>query len=417
MNNPSLSTTSKTLHRPRHNSSNSNSSSRPSRTLKSKKEAIGTTERKLLLVSTKPSKKRISKNQPSKRNTHVKATLRSCIHRQCQFSILTWKFLTVIQARCHTILAIQWKCQSIPISHITRPLQDMAHQDIHSTGCIHTTLQPILPCKDILLSWDSPEHQILTSSIWCKCQCIHIIKVCHLIQCVLISQWSIQLQPWLSLQVKNLISREKICMGNVSMVLVTPMLLVMKVSTQSKDPHISVSTLKLWRVATTLSNRLGPMDQENPMKEVIREINLLSKNSRRNLHFIRIRKETNRSTVDLNVIAMLMETPATTLFKLLSQTRTQRAKAVANKWLDPIIWAPALTNHSMTWRCLGKSLTSTASTQAHHQPGQTSQSSTKKKPVLAPILSAQLLIAIVRSRVKSALWCQQCMISKSQAQP
>ena len=73
------------------------------------------------------------------------------------------------------------------------------------------------------------------------------------------------------------------------------------------------------------------MDQENPMKEVIRGINLLSKNSRRNLLFIRIRKETNRSTVDLNVIAMLTETPATTLFKLLSQTRTQRAKAVANK--------------------------------------------------------------------------------------
>ena len=73
------------------------------------------------------------------------------------------------------------------------------------------------------------------------------------------------------------------------------------------------------------------MDRENPMKEVIREINQLSRNSRRNLHSIRTRKETNHSTADLNVIAMLMETPATTLFKLLSRTKTQRAKAVANK--------------------------------------------------------------------------------------
>ena len=73
------------------------------------------------------------------------------------------------------------------------------------------------------------------------------------------------------------------------------------------------------------------MDRENPMKEAIRGINLLSKTLRKNLHSIRIRRETNHSTVDLNVIAMLMGTPATTLFKLLSRTKTQRAKAVANK--------------------------------------------------------------------------------------
>ena len=54
------------------------------------------------------------------------------------------------------------------------------------------------------------------------------------------------------------------------------------------------------------------MDQENPMKEEIRGINLLSKTLRRNLHYIRTRKETNHSTVDLNVIAMLTGTLATT---------------------------------------------------------------------------------------------------------
>ena len=205
-------------------------------------------------------------------------------------------------------------------------------------------------------------------------------------------------------------------MDSVNMVLVILMLLVTRVSTQSKDLLIWVNILKLWRVATTLSNRLELMDQENPMKEAIRGINLLSKTLRRNLHSIRIRRETNHSTVDLNVIAMLMGTPATTLFKLLSRTKTQRAKAVANKWSGPIIWALAQTNHSMTWRCQGKSWTSTANTQALHQPGLTSQSSTKKRPALALILSAQLLIATVRSRVKSALWCQLCTISKSQAQ-
>ena len=167
--NPSLSTTNKTLHKLRqcsNNSSNnnSNSSSRPSKTPRSKKEAAGTTERKLLLVNTKLSKKRVSKNQASKRNTHVKALLRSCIHRQCQFSILTWKFLTVIQARCHTTMAILWKCLNILTLHITKPLQDMVHQDILSMVCIHIILQPILPCKDILPSWDNLERQIHTSS-------------------------------------------------------------------------------------------------------------------------------------------------------------------------------------------------------------------------------------------------------------
>ena len=171
--NPSLQTTNKTLHKLRHysnNSSNNNSnnnsssSSRPSKILRSKKEATGTTERKLLLVNTKLNKKSKSKNLASKHNTHVKATLRSCIHRQCQFSIHTWKFLTVIQAKCHTIMAIQWKCKSTPISLSTKPLQDTVHQDILSTGCTHIMLLLILPCKAILLSWDNMELQIHTSS-------------------------------------------------------------------------------------------------------------------------------------------------------------------------------------------------------------------------------------------------------------
>ena len=169
MNNPKLSANSKTLHRLKHYSNNnrnnnSNSSSRPSKTLRSKRLATGTTERRLLHVSSKPNKKKISKNQAFKRNTHVKATLKSCIHRQCQFSILTWKFLTVIQAKCHSIMAIQWKCQSILISHIIKPLQDLVHQDILSMGCILIMLQLILPCKDILLSWDNLGHQIHTSN-------------------------------------------------------------------------------------------------------------------------------------------------------------------------------------------------------------------------------------------------------------
>ena len=166
--NPSLSTT-KTLHRLRHysnnnNNNNSNISNRPSKTLRSKKEAVDTTERKSLPESTKLNKKRISKNLASKRNIHDKATHRSCIHRQCQFSILTWRFLTVIQAKCHTILAIQWKCQSILISHIIKPHQDTVHLGILSMECIHIMPQLILLCKDILLSWDNMEHQIHTSS-------------------------------------------------------------------------------------------------------------------------------------------------------------------------------------------------------------------------------------------------------------
>ena len=330
------------------NSNNSNNfNNKANQTLRSKREAADTIEKRNLNVNNRLILKKVSRSQVSRHNTHAKDTSKSCIRKPCLYNIHTWKSPTVITARCHTIMVNRWKCQNMVTLHTTRLHQDTDLQVILTSECTHITVLSIWSCKATHHSWDNMVLQIHISSISCKCQCIHITKVwiMDLTLCALTSQWSIQLQTWLSHQVKNLISKGKIFMGNAN-TLVTLMLLVTRVLIQSKDHPIWVNTPKHWRAAMIPNSKLRPTDQGNLMNQQIKDLNLLSRNSRETPLSIKRKREINPSTVGLNVIATLMEIPATISCRHLSLTKTQKARVVASRWSDLIIWALAQTNLS-----------------------------------------------------------------------